>query len=79
MVHCIIWCYSLPKRHPDPRRRPGFHDIRLVLSQLDQSILEIPDEDLSTHPQAGELGAEMEAGHNMYFDLQHAYVTIARI
>ena len=37
--------------------------------------MEIPEEDLSTHPEAGTLGADLEAGHKMYIDLQSLYLT----
>lgn len=43
----------------------------LLLLKDDQ--MEIPLEDLSTHPQAGALGATLEAGERMYIDLQNFY------
>ena len=61
-------------RHPDPKKRPGFNDIMLVLLQNDQSLLNIPEEDLSSHPQAGVLGASLEAGENVYKTLQNMYI-----
>ena len=60
-------------RHPDPKKRPGFNDIMLVLLRNDQSLLEIPEEDCSSHPQAGVLGASLETGENMYKTLQNMY------
>ena len=35
--------------------------------------MEIPEEDLSTHPEACTLGADLEAGEKMYLDLQVLY------
>ena len=60
-------------RHPIPRERPNFHDIMLVLLQEDKSIYDIPDEDLSTHSDAGTLGADLQAGEKMYEKLQRTY------
>ena len=62
-------------RHPDPKKRPNFNDIMLVLLQQDQTILNIPEEDLSTHHQAGILGSNLNAGENMYKMLQNTYTT----
>ena len=61
-------------RNSDPKQRPGFHDIMLILLQNDQSLLDIPEEDLSSHPQAGVLGDSLEAGENMYKTLQNMYI-----
>ena len=36
-------------------------------------MLSVPDEAHLTHPQAGVLGAPLEAGENMYIDLQKRY------
>ena len=46
----------------------------LLLQEHDQRLLEIPDKDKSTHPQAGILGANLEAGQRMYTDLQNTYM-----
>ena len=45
----------------------------LVLLQSDKSILIVPESALSTHPQAGALGATLTAGELMYTDLQNKY------
>ena len=50
----------------------------LILLQNDQSLLDIPEEDRSSHPQAGVLGASLEAGENMYQDLQSTYHELSR-
>ena len=49
-------------RHPDKEERPNFEGIMLVLLMQDRLILSIPEEDLSTHPLAGTIGAPLEAG-----------------
>ena len=46
----------------------------LLLNQSEQEVLKIPSDALSSHPQAGELGAPLEAGQNMYSELQHTYL-----
>ena len=61
-------------RNPIARERPTFDEIALLLNQSEQVVLEIPNEALSSHPQAGQLGAPLEAGENMYLELQHTYV-----
>lgn len=45
----------------------------LALLQHDQSILEVPKDALSSHHEAGVLGAPVEAGKMMYLDLQNMY------
>ena len=45
----------------------------VVLLQHDQSILEVPEGALSSHHEAGVLGAPLDAGKMMYLDLQNMY------
>jgi hypothetical protein len=45
----------------------------LLVQQNDQSLMEIPDKDLSSHPQAGVIGADLAAGEKMFLDLQNLY------
>ena len=66
--------FLLTCRNPVARERPSFHDIMLLLDQNKPVVLEIPQEDLASHPKAGELGASLEAGKNMYSELQHTYL-----
>ncbi len=54
--------------------RPGFRDIVLMLVGSEEMVLSIPEEDSSTNPLAGVLGAPLEAGENMYSQLQNRYV-----
>ena len=61
-------------RNKDSHNRPQFRDIHQILSQNDEHVLKIPDKDLQTHSQAGVLGAPLEAGENMYIDIQKTYV-----
>lgn len=43
------------------------------LLKEDHELLHIPEEDKLGHPQAGQLVANIEAGHNMYKALQNSY------
>ena len=61
-------------RHPRPRARPAFRDVVLTLSGSEEMVLNIPEEDSSTNPLAGVLGAPLEAGENMYSQLQRRYI-----
>ena len=52
------------------RRRPTFRDLLLALVENETVVLHIPPEAMNSHPQAGVLGAPLEAGENMYKDTQ---------
>eukprot|EP00731_Ephydatia_muelleri_P014776 Em0008g496a len=65
MIHC--WC-------PDDHARPSFRDIHMSLFQDQDFVLHVPEEAASTHPQAAVLGAPLEAGENMYIELQKSYL-----
>ena len=45
----------------------------MSLSQDQDIVLCVPEEAASTHPQAAVLGAPLEAGENMYIELQRSY------
>ena len=64
-------------RHPETVLRPAFRDILLTLVGSEVVVLNIPEEDSSTNPLAGVLGAPLEAGENMYSELQRRYVDYA--
>ncbi len=66
-----IYCFH---RHPQTIVRPGFRDVVLTLVGNEEVVLSIPEEDSSTHPLAGVLGALLEAGENMYTRLQKRYI-----
>ena len=54
--------------------RPSFRDIVLTLVGSEEMVLNIPEEDSSTSPLAGVLGAPLEAGEGMYLELQRRYL-----
>ena len=45
----------------------------LTLVGSEKMVLNIPEEDSSTNPLAGVLGAPLEAGENMYSELHQRY------
>ena len=65
-------------RHPESSERPSFRDIVLTLVGGVENVLNIPEEDSSTNPLAGVLGAPLEAGENMYSELQRRYILNGR-
>ena len=64
-------------RHPETALRPSFRDVVLTLVGSAEMVLNIPEEDSSTNPLAGVLGAPLEAGENMYSQLQLRYLDYA--
>ena len=54
--------------------RPSFRDIVLTLVGSEEMVLNIPEEDSSTNPLAGVLGAPLVAGEGMYLELQRRYL-----
>ena len=60
-------------RHPEASERPAFSDILSALLDYEARVLFIPKEALETNPQAGVLGAPLEAGKGMYIVLQDSY------
>ena len=60
-------------RHPSSSDRPRFREMVLVLIGNERTVLHIPQEALDTHRLAGELGTPLEAGEDMYPDLQMTY------
>ena len=60
-------------RHPDKDSRPSFREVVQELLKHEDSLLHIPPEALSSHSQAGILGAPLKAGMLMYTDTQQMY------
>ena len=54
-------------------QRPSFRELLLTLLGNKTIILSIPRDALNTHNLAGVLGSPLEAGGNMYRDLQNKY------
>ena len=66
---CVCWC-----RNADKAGRPQFREIVVTLSQSEEILLHIPEEFTRGHPQASVLGAPLEAGRNLYIELQNTYI-----
>ena len=64
---------SLP-RHPEKSGRPTFPALHKTLSQDSRALLAWSVEDRKTHPQATVLGAALEAGKDLHFDIQETYI-----
>ena len=65
---CII------HRHPITGSRPNFRELVLALTGDKSEVLLIPQGDGDTHSLARVLGSQLEAGKNMYKDLQNKYI-----
>lgn len=61
-------------RHPHHSKRPGFNEALRYFLDNEKSVLNIPSEDATTHEKATCLGAELQAGHMMYRNLQALYI-----
>ena len=66
-MYCFLY------RHPIPRERPSFDNVMLILLKNDETLLTIPEDALSSHPQAGVLGGTLKAGEFMYLKIQTKY------
>ena len=62
-------------RYPLTGSRPGFRELVIVLTGNRLDVLSIPQEALHSHQLAGVLGSALEAGENMYLDLQNKHLT----
>ena len=66
-------------RHPNKNLRPTFSDLHTSLSDhtlslgMKESQSEGPDQPLPLHPQAHTIGAPLEAGKELFTDLQNIY------
>ena len=61
-------------RHPKPESRPEFPDIQVELQRPDFKLLTWTAEDVAAYTeQARALGAPLEAGEELYTDIQKTY------
>ena len=61
-------------RNPVPESRPSFPDIMLELQSPDFKLLRWTAEDLAAYSeQARTLGAPLEAGEQLYTNIQNSY------
>ena len=65
---------SLFERNPEPEFRPTFPDIQTVLQRPDFKLLTWTAEDVAAYTEeARTLGAPLEAGEELYTDIQNTY------
>ena len=63
-----------PCRHPEASSRPSFSHLLRALSQPETELLSWSEEDIRVHPQAAMLGTPLEAGKDLYIELQNTYI-----
>ena len=62
-------------RHPDTVSRPTFSELYQALSQPESELLDWSEEDVRVHSQAAVLGAPLEAGKDLYRELQERHIS----
>eukprot|EP00731_Ephydatia_muelleri_P015335 Em0008g1055a len=67
----MIQCWN-----PATHSRPLFKDIYQSLCQSEELVLAIPCDVHLIHPNAGMVGASLEAGQNLYIELQKSYLQV---
>ena len=66
--------YATMRRNPDPKLRPLFGQVAEVLASDSECLLGWSDEDKQMGGEnAMKLGAPLENGNNLYYDLQMQY------
>lgn len=71
-ILCFLNFHS--DRNPDPSKRTPFKELIFELLQPEDIILQVPETDMNTHKLAGIIGGPLEAGENMYQELQTKYL-----
>lgn len=63
-------------RHPDPSSRPTFPVLAGILQGSEEVLLAWADEeeDTASHTLYAVLGASLEAGKELYAEVQHLYI-----
>ena len=63
------------KRNPEPSSRPTFPEIQIEVMRPDFKLLTWTAEDVAAYTEeARTLGAPLEAGEELYTDIQNTYV-----
>ena len=65
--------FCIVHRHPNSERRPDFPSLLSSLCRDPKVLLNWTDKDKETHPRASSLGALLEAGQDLYLELQQSY------
>ncbi|KAL5491175.1 hypothetical protein EMCRGX_G016415 [Ephydatia muelleri] len=69
-------CPQLIYQNPETHSRPLFGEIYQSLCQSEELVLAIPSDVHLIHPNAGMVGASLEAGENLYIELQKCYLQV---
>ena len=70
----MYYCCCMFTRNTDKPSRPDFAELVRALSSSVTDLLSWSEEDMRVHPQAAVLGAPLEAGKDLYPELQGAYM-----
>ena len=74
LLHVLRLTHTLFCRNPEPESRPEFPDIQVELQRPDFKLLTWTAEDVAAYTeQARTLGAPLEAGEELYTELQCMY------
>ena len=68
------YCCCTYFRNADKSSRPDFAELVHALSSPATDLLSWSEEDMRVHPQAAVLGAPLEAGKDLYHELQRTYM-----
>ncbi len=74
VLNKIIYSQFTRFRNPEPSQRTQFKALIFELLEPETKILHFPEEDASSHQLAEIIGGPLEAGENMYLDLQTKYI-----
>ena len=79
-LHALVLCpiaantlmdtLIISPRHPQASSQPTFSQLLQALCQPEIELLSWSEEDMRVHPQAAVLGAPLEAGKDLYPELQ---------
>jgi len=73
-VNCSGTVHLLIHRNAEKASRPAFAELMQTLSSPVTDLLSWTEEDTRIHPQAVVLGAPLEAGKDLYAELQETYI-----
>ena len=75
LLAIVLYIGILLYRYPLAGNRPGFRELVIVLTGNPPDVLSVPQEVHHSHQLARVLGSSLEAGKNMYLDLQNKHLT----
>ena len=76
MLLCSDDTFTHACRHPEAASRPTFFDTLLALQRPDFQVLKWTCEEVAAYSkEARTIGSPIEAGQELYTDIQHVYVS----